>query len=88
MTMVEQRLVAGRLALVNIWAARLLLAIVAAWFLVGLGLVSGDSTFIVPGLLIAASLVASLRWREVAYLSLAVLFGFGLFITAAVIGLR
>jgi hypothetical protein len=55
---------------------------------VGLGLVGGDRTFIVPGLLVAALLVASFKWREVAYLSLAVLSGFGLFVTAAVIGLQ
>jgi hypothetical protein len=65
------------------WAARILLGLVSMWFL-AVAWLGGDPTFLTPSVLLAAAVAASFRWPEVAQLFLALLFGFSLFLFAAV----
>jgi hypothetical protein len=72
------------LTAISTWSARLLLALIALWLLIGLAWFGQDFTFVLPGLLLLVGLVGSWKWPEVAVLSVVLLLGFGLFLFWAI----
>jgi len=62
------------------WSARILLAVLSAWFLLGLAWLGGDMSFVSAGVLLAAVVAASFRWPDAATLLVMLLFAFSLFL--------